>query len=814
LWDGRAALLDPSSNVRPTRAAGSPLDTVTLSVDVGERNKLRFLIDSGADLCLCKHGSLKEGTVYNSARSVNVKGISNAIEKTLGEVMLKLSTETHETDHKFQIVGDGINIPCDGLLGKDFFENKKAKIDYERREIAMGDVRIQFDDNSLVKEKGAETVVTLKPRCETIVGLPTVSGEMETGLVSKTELAPGIIVADTLTVVQQGSCLTSIVNTNDEEIKIALPTVKLDPYEVDAAHIRSINTQRAEGTEHRVRELRERVRTDHMTDVERRSIMRICEDYNDIFHLPGDRLSVTTAAEHAIPTPGIDQCRGIVSRNYRLPEALKGELKQITDQMLRDKIIRHSNSPWNSPIILVRKKEDASKKQKWRLVVDFRRLNAVTVGDSYPLPLISEILDALGKARYYTTADLASGFHQVPLRDEDRAKTAFSTQDGHFEFCTMPMGVTGAPSTFARMMSNIMSGLIGTKTLVYLDDIVVYGASLQEHNERLIEVFDRLGLHSLRLQPDKCEFLRKEVCYLGHKITPDGVKPDEKKVEAVMKFPVPTTTKQLKAFLGLAGYYRRFVPNFSPIAKPLHKLTGKNVPYVWGKEQDQAFQKLKHILCNEPLLQYPDFGKQFIVTCDASADGIGGVLSQGKIGKDLPIAYASRVLNKPERNYSTIERELTAIVWSCKQFRPYIWGRKFTIVTDHKPLTWVFKMNDPSSRIMRLKLKLQEFEYDIVYKKGKENSNSDGLSRMYTVAKGTIVREDVSENHKDVTAEYPGEVKSKDIDEDKRVTEKTLGDKIKSVAERKLRGIKSNEVSEENAEVSVKDVEVVAEGEK
>jgi hypothetical protein len=321
--------------------------------------------------------------------------------------------------------------------------------------------------------------------------------------------------------------------------------------------------------------------------------------------------------------------------------------------MLRDKIIRHSNSPWNSPIMLVRKKEDASKKQKWRLVVDFRQLSAVTVGDSYSLPLISEIFDALGKARYYTTADLASGFHQVLVREEDRAKTAFITQDGHFEFCAMPMGVTGAPSTFARMMCNIMSGLIGTKALVYLDDNVVYGASLQEHNERLMEVFDRLRLHSLHLQPDKCEFLRKEVCYLGHTITPDGVKPDEKKVETEKKFPVPTNTKQLKAFLGLTRHYRRFVPKFSHIAKPLHKLTCKNVPYVWGKEQDEAFQKRKHVLCKEPLLQYPDFGK-FIMECDASADGIGCVLSQGRIAKDLPIAYASRVLTRSERNYSTI----------------------------------------------------------------------------------------------------------------------------------------------------------------
>jgi hypothetical protein len=212
--------------------------------------------------------------------------------------------------------------------------------------------------------------------------------------------------------------------------------------------------------------------------------------------------------EHVIPTPSIDPCTGIASRNYRIPEALKGELKQITEQMLVDKI-RHSTSPWNSLIILVRKEEDASGKQKWRLAIDFRKLNDVTVGNSFPLFLISEILDALGKAHYFTTADLASGFHQVPLREEDRPKTAFSTLDGHFEFCSMPMGICSAPTNFQRLITKVLSGLTGTKTLIYLDDIVVWETSLKEHDERLTEVFNRLRLHSFKLQPEIYEFLRK-----------------------------------------------------------------------------------------------------------------------------------------------------------------------------------------------------------------------------------------------------------------------------------------------------------------
>jgi len=294
-------------------------------------------------------------------------------------------------------------------------------------------------------------------------------------------------------------------------------------------------------------------------------------------------ITTTTAIEHAIPTPGIDPCRGIASRNYQIPEALKGELQSIVNQMLRDKIIRHSSSPWNSPIILVKKKEDASK-EKWRLVVDFRRLNEVTVGDSYPLPLITDILGALGKARYYTTLDLASGFNQVPLREEDRQKTAFSTPGGHFEFCNMQMGICSSPATFQRLMNTVLSGLVGTKALIYLDDIVIWGETIEEHNQILVEVFDRLRAQSLNLEPDKCEFLRKEVYFLGYKVTAEGVAMDERKVAAIQNYPVQNNTKQLKAFLGLVGFYLKFVPRFSPIASPLHKLTGTNVPYMWGKE--------------------------------------------------------------------------------------------------------------------------------------------------------------------------------------------------------------------------------------
>jgi hypothetical protein len=237
-------------------------------------------------------------------------------------------------------------------------------------------------------------------------------------------------------------------------------------------------------------------------------------------------------------------------------------------------------------------------------------------------------------------------------------------------------------------------------------------------------------MHNFKLQPDKCEFLRKEVTYLGHRLATKGLLPDFYKVEAVKEFPTPTNTRQFKGFLGLSRYYRRFIPNFSKIVKPLTELLIKNTPFVWNRRTDEAFITLKDLLTSEPLLQYPDFMKPFVLTTDASNKALSPILSQGPIGQDLPIACASRTLINAEKNYSTTEKELLAIVWGCKQFRQYLYGRKFTIVTDHKPLTWVFNVKDPSSRLLRWRLKLEEYDYDIIYKPETKNTNADALSRI------------------------------------------------------------------------------------
>jgi len=461
------------------------------------------------------------------------------------------------------------------------------------------------------------------------------------------------------------------VNTLGEDVIIDPPHVELEEVEDDYDNTVFMFSNSVVEDGSQLSKLCDELRMDHLNSEERVSLIKICEEYDDVFHLLGDKLTFTTAAEHSISTPTIDPTRGINTKPYRIPEIHRDEVQKQTEQMLRDGLIVPSNSPWNLPILVVPKKEDASGKKKWR-IVDFRKLNDVTIGDSFPIPVISEILDALGKSKYFSTIDCASGFFQVPLKYEDQAKTAFSAR-GHFQYKRMPFGLKGAPATFQRLMTTALSGIQGIRCLVYLDDVIVFGENLGVHNERLREVFDRMRKYNLKLQPDKCEFLRKEVSYLGHVIRQTGVKPDEKRIEAVRDYPEPKTTRELKGFLGLAGYYRRFIPNFSKISKPLTELLKKNTPYIWNDKTENAFITLKTLLMTEPLLQYPDFTRPFVLTTDASNDAIGAVLSQGPIGKDLPIAYASRTLNNAERNYPTVEKELLAIVWGCKYFRQYLW---------------------------------------------------------------------------------------------------------------------------------------------
>ncbi|XP_076269006.1 uncharacterized protein LOC143201674 [Rhynchophorus ferrugineus] len=472
--------------------------------------------------------------------------------------------------------------------------------------------------------------------------------------------------------------------------------------------------------------LKELIRHSHLNHEEQNSLFKLLQKYRHVLHKTGDKLTFTNEVKHKIKTT--DEIP-VHAKTYRYPYVHKNEIEKQIAEMLENKIIQPSSSPWSSPVWIVPKKLDASGQRKWRLVIDYRKLNEKTIDDRYPIPNISDILDKLGRAQYFTTLDLASGFHQIEMDPESIQKTAFNVEHGHYEYLRMPFGLKNAPATFQRTMDNVLRGLQGKICLVYMDDIIIFSTSLQEHLESLRKVFDRLTSYNLKIQLDKSEFLKKSVEFLGHVITPEGIKPNPKKVSAIKNFEIPKTPKEIKSFLGLIGFYRKFIKNFAKITKPLTQCLKKNSKVNHDRAFIEAFETCKNILMNDPILQHPDFQKPFILTTDASNFAIGAVLSQGTIGNDLPIAYASRTLSTTECNYSTIEKELLAIVWATKYFRPYLFGRKFSIVTDHKPLQWLFSIKEPNSKLVRWRLKLQEFDFTIHYKKGKQNLNADALSR-------------------------------------------------------------------------------------
>lgn len=456
-------------------------------------------------------------------------------------------------------------------------------------------------------------------------------------------------------------------------------------------------------------------------------IMELLTEFKDLFYVEGDSLSATNDIQHEIITT---TDKPLYSKIYRYPQVHESEILRQVNDMLRQNIIRESNSAYNSPLWIVPKKSDNTGEKKWRIVIDYRKLNEYTVEDKYPIPNLNGILDKLGKAQYFTTIDLAKGFHQILVREDDRKKTAFSTPFGHYEFVRMPFGLKNAPSTFQRLMNSILRNYINKTCVVYMDDILVFSSSLSEHIISVRNIFRTLRKASLKIQIDKCDFFRKETQFLGHVLTTTGVKPDPRKVSIIQKLKLPQTEKQIKSFLGMTGFYRKFVSNYAKIAYPMTKYL-KNCEHVNVNDPSYivAFEKLKELVTSSPILRYPNFCKRFKIVTDASNNAIGAVLTQD----GHPVAYASRTLNKHETNYATVEKELLAIVWGVKYFRPYIYGREFDLESDHQPLKWLmskYSGRDISPRLQRYLIDLGEYQFKIEYIKGKCNYIADFLSRI------------------------------------------------------------------------------------
>jgi RNase H-like domain found in reverse transcriptase/Reverse transcriptase (RNA-dependent DNA polymerase)/Integrase zinc binding domain/Integrase core domain len=429
----------------------------------------------------------------------------------------------------------------------------------------------------------------------------------------------------------------------------------------------------------------------------------------------------------------INLIEGTKPRNsppYRYAPARRKLLEDQLTEMLQNGVITPSKSPWASPVVLIPKKDGSI-----RFCIDFRKLNEVTVRDAYPLPRIDDTLDELQNAKFVSTLDLRSGYWQVEMDAASRPITAFVTHKGLFECVVMPFGLTNAPATFQRLMDIVLAGLKWRCCLVYLDDIIVYSPTFDQHLSDLQNVLQALAAAHLTLKASKCYFCRREMKFLGHVITSNGIKPDPGLTSTITQFPQPAKIKDVQAFLGLTGYYRRFIQNYAKIAEPLLKLlrsrdmSSHNTNIQWNDDCTSAFLTLKQRLVSAPIMQPPDFNYSFILELDACEYGIGCVLTQEYHNHKYVIAYASRTLSTAERNYSSVEREALAIVWATKHFRQYLEGGPVIIRSDCKALQWLKSARDPTGRLARWAMKLSPYNIIIQHRPGVSNPNGDFVSR-------------------------------------------------------------------------------------
>jgi hypothetical protein len=451
------------------------------------------------------------------------------------------------------------------------------------------------------------------------------------------------------------------------------------------------------------------------------AVQKLFMEFKDVFKFEGEQLGKTNLETHKI---NLDGTNPVKQAPRRVPLNMCDEIEELIKSMEEAGVIKPSDSPWASPVVIVRKKDGTV-----RFCVDFRRLNEHTIKDAYPLPRVDECLDTLAGNRYFTSLDLASGYWQVEVAEEDKFKTAFTTKWGLYEWNVMPFGLTNAPATFQRLMERVLKGLQWKVLVLYLDDVVIYSKTFEEHLERLRIVFGRLRSAGLKLKPKKCHFFQNKIAFLGHQADASGIYTDPEKCKQIENWQQPKNAHEVRVFTGLTSYYRCFIPDYAKKAGCLHNLTKKGIDFEWTEECDQAFEYLKLSLSSQLQLSYPEKGAGFILDTDACDISIGGVLSQIQDGQEKVLRFASRCLNPAERNYCTTRKELLAVVYFMNYFKHYLLGTHVTVRTDHCALRWLKVIKDPSDQMARWIEKLAPFSWTIEYRRGKLHVNADSMSR-------------------------------------------------------------------------------------
>lgn len=661
----------------------------------------------------------------NSCSNYVLQTVTGESAPVLGEAMLTVDLDGCVYRHNF-LVADIID---DCIMGLDFMEANNVIVNITRKVLQCRDVEFPLTLGGIDVPKIAVAIAqdcTIPGNCEMIVGAELVEGLEVPGIVivePERNIMEGILIARTTTELHKEKLIAMRIGNfsgSEKQLKKGYVIGHIEGL-VSVRTMKTANIESKQQGNKMVPESLKSLVPNELSDDKKEDVIKLLNEFRDIFACTSGDFGRTNKVKHRINTGNDPPIRQVPRR---LPLAKQTEVAEIIEAMHKEGVIEPSDSPWASPVVLVRKKDGTM-----RFCVDYRKLNDITKKDSYPLPRIDDTLDTLSGATWFSTLDLKSGYWQVEMEQGDKEKTAFTVGTGLWQFNVMPFGLCNAPATFERLMEHVLRGLAWNTCLVYLDDIIVIGKSFDEHLERLREVFQRLRGANLKLSPKKCELFKDRVKYLGHEVSTEGVATDVSKVVAVKKWPVPKDKTELRSFLGLCTYYRRFIKNFADIAGCLHKLTEKGRVYKWSSECDTSFQELKERLCSAPILAYPKPGERFIIDTDASNIGIGGVLSQIHNGEEKVIAYFSRKLSKQEVNYCVTRRELLAVVATVKNFHKYLYGQEFLLRTDHAALRWLLHFKNPEGQAARWIERLQGYDFQTEHRKGTVHLNADALSR-------------------------------------------------------------------------------------
>ncbi|KAI4887649.1 hypothetical protein NFI96_026195 [Prochilodus magdalenae] len=697
-----------------------------------------MLIDSGSSVSLIsaelrmsipalRSRPLKKD--YVAARAVNGQMLD-----TLGTISIVFCLGSDSWQHTFHVLRETTQAV---LLGWDFLVKNHALLDITHARLQLWGANIPKDLTPVCCNVSIATAMTLPSLSEVMVPVnvcpPGPSGAYSSDFVGYLEPnipdTTNLVVAHTVTSVKNGLTCARLLNPTKNDIVLQQGTHLGEFYSVDESDLESLPSTTADlgaGVHPPSDPVTPPVSLEGapISSSQKAALSALLLRHKDVFNTCNRNTGKCTLVKHHIRTgnqPPIKQ------RAYRTSPEKRAEIERQVGELLADGVIEESYSPWASPVVLVKKKCG-----RWRFCVDYRRLNSVTVKDCHPLPRIDDTLDALAGAAWFSTLDFSNGYWQVEVAEEDREKTAFTTGRGLYQWRSMPMGLSNSPATFQRMMELVLRGLPWNICMVYLDDILLYNGTFQDHLSSLEEVFSRIKMAGLKLNPSKCHLAQNHVLFLGHIVSQNGLQPDPRNTDKVKNWPTPQSPSEVRAFVGLCSYYRRFVHNFAKHAAPLNHLMGKNVPFEWTVSCEASFNYLKSVLSSAPVVALPDFSVPFKVFTDASKVAVGAVLAQEREGREHVVAYASQSLNQTQRRWSTFDRELWAIVWAVREFRHYIGLTSFTIITDHRPLLSLRRTaldNDPTGRRGRWILELEPYNWDIVHKDGQRHMNADALSR-------------------------------------------------------------------------------------